>query len=1271
MARLPTVKVLLGDLVGTPARKGGLLDVPLHEYLADVSEDAVVRLFEIHAEAHRRPTLRAVLSDPRFRRWVETSSKSALRTKVERELAIVAGILDVEEDTLEPKDEQPEAAGGPATASIARWAEDRGVAARLRDSAKLLAPRVPAGLLRSVLNGSARATIAEVLDGTLSRTFTYVTPRDAEVLVAVAKAHVVEAGERAVRERREAARVAKLAYVPEGEGVRAFLDALRAELANGSTPAAQITSTRVSFERDPVRFEAYASHDGKKGSFTMSLPLDAWASAPLGARIRSDRTAGRTRAAGRWLLGTLSRVLGDPESPAHAPLVAYLNEPAWQRVLARVDALAADPAASAEVTPMTWIVTSRNGSTHITPFVHERGSLRPSDVDAIVRGFVRRVRALDEAVARTLFVAPARHAYAYGGRPAYDYESMSAPRARERAFRALEQLADPRADVRMSPNGPRVRIVQGAIGVAVAEDGPGFRLAFDVEGEPVGVAAVRAGLDDAGRLLVVDPASDRVLLGHVGMRKGAVLAALASESATFPAEAADALVARVLALREMLPIVLPTPLAGEPATADARPVVRVTRRPVADVETLAVAWFVRPLPGGATYVPGEGAAQLLEQIGGRVALAVRALDEERKLVTEARSRLPPPTVRTVSGEDEHHGIDAMLAAIEALRAGAEDGAIVVEWPKSLPRVVGDASWSSLHLRVTNERDWFGLHGSIEVDGVEITLADLLAARRRGDRFVAVGPDKLVALGDELRARLGDLEAVVREARTGLTLVNAAAPVLAELVPSRKQLEATREFSDLLARIDRAAASEPRIPRGFSTALRPYQVEGFRWMCRLAAWGAGACLADEMGLGKTVQTLALLVARSKDGPALVVAPTSVGPNWVAEARRFAPSLNVIVHRGAGRGDALASLGPGDLLVTSYELMARDAEALSDVTFTTLVLDEAQAIKNGATARARAARSLRADFRLALSGTPVENRLAELFSLMEFLNPGLLGTEESFRARFVLPIERDRDPARSAALARVVRPFLLRRKKADVLAELPARIEVTRTVEPTPAEKKIYESARLLALAALTGKDEQARFRILAEITRLRRLACHPKLEDPSSEVPSSKLEAFLAMVSELREAGHRALVFSQFTGHLGLVQEALRARHIPHLYLDGKTPVAERTKRVSAFQGGFGDLFLISLKAGGTGLNLTAADTVIHLDPWWNPAVEDQATDRAHRIGQQRPVTVVRLLAQGTIEEAVVALHAEKRQLAESILDGSGASGKLSIAELGALIREGM
>ena len=689
------------------------------------------------------------------------------------------------------------------------------------------------------------------------------------------------------------------------------------------------------------------------------------------------------------------------------------------------------------------------------------------------------------------------------------------------------------------------------------------------------------------------------------------------------------------------------------------------------VSSLSLSWLVRPIAGGPVFAPGLGPAQLLQQVAGRGVVATRSHDDELRHLDQLRSRLPDPLAQGPLIDAPCEGIEMTLAVIELLRAAVESGEAVVEWPKTLPRVVGDASWAKLQLRVTAARDWFGVNGSVEVDGIEITLADLLAARRHGDRFITVGPDKLVAIGDELRARLEELDAIARPSKNGLQLVNAAVPALADLLASRDQLDAVPAFWSLLTRIDAARASDPRLPRGFAKVLRSYQIDGFRWMSRLAAWGAGACLADEMGLGKTVQTLALLVARSKDGPALVIAPTSVGPNWIHETQRFAPSLNPILHRGAGRAATLAKLGPGDLLVTSYDLLARDVDALAKITFSTLVLDEAQAIKNGGTSRARAARALRADFRLALTGTPVENRLAELFSLMEFLNPGFFGSEEEFRARYVVPIERDKDADRSAALARVVRPFLLRRKKADVLSELPARTEITRAVERTPAERKLYEAARQLALAALAGADEDARFQVLAEIMRLRRLACHPRLHDETSKIPSSKLEAFLGLVSELREGGHRALVFSQFTGHLALVQEALRANAVPYLYLDGKTPVPERTRRVAAFQAGEGDLFLISLKAGGTGLNLTGADTVIHLDPWWNPAVEDQATDRAHRIGQTRAVTVIRLIAQGTIEEAVLALHADKRELAESILEGTAASGKLSISELGALIREGV
>ena len=316
-------------------------------------------------------------------------------------------------------------------------------------------------------------------------------------------------------------------------------------------------------------------------------------------------------------------------------------------------------------------------------------------------------------------------------------------------------------------------------------------------------------------------------------------------------------------------------------------------------------------------------------------------------------------------------------------------------------------------------------------------------------------------------------------------------------------------------------------------------------------------------------------------------------------------------------------------------------------------------------------LQADFRVALTGTPVENHLGELWNLFRVISPGLLGTWPQFRERFAAPIERDQSAERRAALGRVLRPFMLRRTKESVLPELPPLTELNRLVSLSAAERELYETARLAAATAITAaQSPNQRFAVLSCLTRLRRLSCHPRLVHDAWTGAASKLDAFLALVEELRATGHRALVFSQFTDHLGLVREALSARGISIIYLDGSTPLDERARAVESFQRGEGDLFLISLKAGGTGLNLTAADHVIHLDPWWNPAVEDQATDRAHRIGQSRPVTVIRLIAQGTIEEAVLALHAEKRELAEGLLEGTDVVGRLSAAELVDLVRRG-
>jgi SNF2 family DNA or RNA helicase len=468
--------------------------------------------------------------------------------------------------------------------------------------------------------------------------------------------------------------------------------------------------------------------------------------------------------------------------------------------------------------------------------------------------------------------------------------------------------------------------------------------------------------------------------------------------------------------------------------------------------------------------------------------------------------------------------------------------------------------------------------------------------------------------------------------------------------------------------------EPQLPSTLQAELRDYQIDGFSWLSRLAHWGVGACLADDMGLGKTLQSLALILTRAPHGATMIVAPTSVCMNWISEAAKFAPTLNVIVFGTGDRQKVLDNLQPFDMVICSYGLLQQEevAEMLAKVEWQTVVLDEAQAIKNTATKRSQAAMNLQSGFKLITTGTPIENHLGELWNLFRFINPGLLGSLDNFNINYANPIERSQDKVARDQLKKLIQPFILRRTKNQVLQELPSRTEVTLQVELSKEELAFYEALRREAIAKLTNTEANAgtkHLQVLAEIMKLRRACCNTKLVRPDIPLPSSKLQLFGEVVSELLDNKHKALVFSQFVDHLHIIRDYLDSQKISYQYLDGSTPAKDRKKRVEAFQAGEGDVFLISLKAGGTGLNLTAADYVIHMDPWWNPAVEDQASDRAHRIGQKRPVTIYRLVAKGTIEEKIVALHHMKRDLADSLLEGTDMSGKVTTDALLQLINE--
>jgi len=678
---------------------------------------------------------------------------------------------------------------------------------------------------------------------------------------------------------------------------------------------------------------------------------------------------------------------------------------------------------------------------------------------------------------------------------------------------------------------------------------------------------------------------------------------------------------------------------------------------------------------GPRVAPGSGRARMIAAVRGETLAALRDLAQERahlESVLDACPMLTPSEPGDASCEWLIETPDDALALVEKLHVLPAVGAL--DWPQGRAIRVDTAALSQLRVQVRSASDWLTLQGGIAVDeSLVFGLTQLLEWSSTGkSRFIPLGEGRYLALTQELRARLDDLSSVA-EVQQGQARLAPVAAAWLDAALEGAQIEADKGFRERVERLVSAQQSAPVLPDTLQAQLRPYQEEGYQWAMRLAEAGFGACLADDMGLGKTLQALAVLLSRARGGAALLIAPTSLIGNWQAEARRFAPMLQMQVFGDGERDVLVENAGAGDVILVSYALHQQNAAVFAQREWCTLVLDEAQAIKNAAAKRALAVFEMKAAFRMALSGTPIENRLAELWSIMRACNPGLLGTLARFNERFAIPIERDRNRTAQRTLRRLIAPFVLRRTKAQVLDDLPPRTELTLTVQAEAAERAHYEALRRLALDAAQNSLASdapglAHINILAQLTKLRRAACDPRLVSPQLGYTGAKVTAFAELANELVANGHKALVFSQFVDFLALLREPLDAAGIKYQYLDGSTPSAERTRRVAAFQGGEGHLFLISLKAGGFGLNLTVADYVVIADPWWNPASEDQASGRAHRIGQQRPVTVYRLVNGGTLEERIVALHQSKRELADSVLEGSEVAGALRADELVTLMQ---
>ncbi|MDX2090749.1 MAG: DEAD/DEAH box helicase [Kofleriaceae bacterium] len=671
------------------------------------------------------------------------------------------------------------------------------------------------------------------------------------------------------------------------------------------------------------------------------------------------------------------------------------------------------------------------------------------------------------------------------------------------------------------------------------------------------------------------------------------------------------------------------------------------------------------------------ACRTLESLG---AIELRALED--------CAVSPGATVDYVVAVDgDVHQLCAFAAhAVPQLRALGWRVEIDPDYPW---QVVGAESQMYASAEADRERpDWFGLELGVEVDGQRINLlpaildlldgsTDLASLTRPTRRCVALKVDDKRWLPIP-PGRLKLLAKVLVEMyRNGPKLQAPAtrAPLIAELCTTIHDRAAPvrwigdtriRDQAQSLSLGASAGIDAFAPPKTLQANLRPYQCEGVAWMQNLRAHGANGILADDMGLGKTLQTITHVLLEKEHGrlqkPAMIVTLTSLVGNWVREIQKFAPTLSVTTFHGPDRHANLPTLGNHDVIVTTYPIVARDRDELAKQPLHLLVLDEAHAIKNHDAQASESVRKLDAQNRICLSGTPIENHLGELWSLFDFLMPSLLGGREEFNQAFRYPIEDKGDKVRLNALRDLVRPYILRRTKDLVAPELPAKTQLVRAVEITGAQRELYESIRVAAHADVRQHIKQrglagSTIAILDALLKLRQVCCDPRLVtiDPAREVTgSAKLDVLLEMVKNGLADGRRILIFSQFARMLGLISEGLLARGIGHVALTGHTP--DRQKPIDAFQQGRADVFLISLKAGGAGLNLVGADTVIHYDPWWNPAAQAQATDRAHRIGQTKPVFVHDLIVAGSVEERMLSLQKHKRQLANAILDNGNTAG---------------
>jgi non-specific serine/threonine protein kinase len=649
---------------------------------------------------------------------------------------------------------------------------------------------------------------------------------------------------------------------------------------------------------------------------------------------------------------------------------------------------------------------------------------------------------------------------------------------------------------------------------------------------------------------------------------------------------------------------------------------------------------------------------------GMVRIHRRWIEEDRyyQLLTDVRFGLKRSTkLHQVGGfelRSRMHPFDFLIHAIPRL----VEAGFVVYGEESLKTARVNRYAPTISLNISSGVDWFDVNAEVHFGDQKVDLQAVRRALRKKERYVKLADGSVGQIPDDWLERYKKLFDLAEETETGLRVRDYHLPLVDTLLEDAGESQVSDEFIGRRDRLRSFDHIQPQpVPAGFSGELRPYQVSGLEWLHFLHEYGFGGCLADDMGLGKTIQLLAFLQSLREqgklEGTSLLVVPKSLIANWLREAERFTPGLRFLEYIGNSRKKDAEVFKDYDVILTTYGTMLRDIDFLRKVEFLYVVLDESQNIKNPLAQSSKAARLVNARHRLVMTGTPVQNNTFELWSQFAFLNPGLLGSMDYFRHEFVTPIESKTSEKTVQLLRRLVYPFILRRTKEQVAPELPPRTERVLYIDMEPAQRKLYNHTRdyyrgkLLGMIEEEGMDD-ARMKILEGLLRLRQLCIHPRLMDDNYRGSSPKFDVLLETIENLHSEGHKALIFSQFVKTLHLLQVELDQRHIPYAYLDGQT--VDRQAQVDLFQNDPAiPLFLISLKAGGVGLNLTSADYVIHIDPWWNPAVEMQAADRAHRIGQDKPVFIYKIIARNSVEEKILELQEHKKELVDKLIGAEG------------------